>query len=342
MKNKSKLLLLPASFLLLTGCGSSANVSIPKNYAAIDKADPTAREAFFNKVGEDVALTYEKAVQGFMAEGSFSFKELSYEEVRSSGKTNYIKIADFEADYSFGLVGLNEGAAKAKAVLKIEDAGFKLEYKKSDKVYSLSASDLDAAAYYVDNTLYYDLTDKNVKTFVNDAIDFSYNINDRADRTDEIKKDKDFMAKYLGKYYVKDDEVEEVANDIPTSLTQKDVSNIQKLLGSAFDEILKEEKAKDLLTLAEDKNSKGAAISFALTSEPVEVEDAQVSGDLAASLVFDKEGIFSRFGFKGNLKVAGDDFKFALDKLDFGANFKYGANSVKLPSFKDYKEIQKD
>jgi len=336
MKSKSKLLLLPASFLLLTGCGTSANTSIPRGYTQIDKADPAARQAFFDKVGDDIALTYAKGVEGFLGEGSFSFKELSYSEVMSSGKTNYFKVTDFDCDYSVGLVGLNEGVSKAKAMIKLENVGFKFELRMDDKTYNLKASDLDAAAYYVDNTVYYDLSDKDVKTFVNDVIDFTYAVNDRSSKTDRIAEDKAEAAKYLGKYYIKGREVEDIAEDIPTALSSSDIKSLKKLVSSGFEAILAEDKVKDLLILSEDKNSKGAAIGLALTSDPVEVEGASVSGDLAASLVFDKEGLFTRYGFAGNVNVSKSKISFKLSKLDLGAEFKYGTNSVKLPSFKDY------
>ena len=348
MKNKSKLLLLPASFLLLTGCGASANTSIPRGYTQIDKADPAARQAFFDKVGDDIALTYAKGVEGFLAEGSFKFNELSLTQTMSDNKVNYVKITNFKADYSFGLVGLNEGSKKAKAMVKIENAGFKLETKANDKEYTLSASDLDAAAYYVDNTLYFDLSDKDVKTFENDVVDFAYAVEDKSDRKGDIADSKKLGEKYLGKYYIKDnDEVEDVADSIPSALTSSQKASINSLVKSVFEGLLSEDKVKNLLILSEDKNSKGAAIGVALTSDPVEVEDGKVSGDLKASLVFDKEGIFSRFGFEGNANVVfkidnPNDTTVKLSKLDFGANFKYGANVVKMPNFKDYAEFPKN
>ena len=340
MKNKSKLLLIPTSFLLLTGCGTSADTSIPRGYAAIDKANPEARQAFFDKVGDNIASTYTKAVEGFMAEGSFSFKELSYQQKMSNGKTNVLKITDFEADYSFGLVGLNEGASKMRAVLKLEDVGFKVEVKTDKGTFKLNASDLDAAAYYTNSTLYYDLSDKNVRTFVNDAIDFSYAVEGRSDRTDKISRDKESAAKYLGKYYVKDDDVEDVTNMLPSSLSDKEVKDLKEIVGEAFETVLADDDVNNLLTLAEDKNSKGAAISLALSSDPVIAGGYTVSGDLAASLVFDKQGIFSRYGFAGNVSITGSNYSFKLSKLDLGAEFKYGSNSVKLPNFKDFKELQ--
>lgn len=342
MKCKSKLLLLPASILLLTGCGASANTSIPRGYTPIDKADPAARQAFFDKVGDDIALTYAKGVQGFLAEGSFNLKEFSLTQTRADNKVNSIKLANLKADYSFGLVGLNEGASKAKAMIKVENLGFKLNYVVQGKEYALNASDLDAAAYFVDNTLYYDLSDKDVKNFVNDAIDFSYAINEKSDKTERIAEDKKEAEKYLGKYFLKDnDEVEDVADSIPSALTSSEIVTIKSAVKSAFEAVLAEDKVKDLLTLSEDKNSKGAAIALALTSEPVEVDSGKVSGDLKASLVFDKEGLFSRFGFEGNADVSvkydnPEKIVCKINKLDFGANFKYGSNVVKMPSFKDY------
>ena len=337
MKNKSKLLLLPASFLLLTACGSSADTSIPKGYNAIDKANPEARQAFFDKVGDDIALTYAKAVEGFMAEGSFSFKELSYQEKMSSGRTNSLKITDFEADYSFGLVGLNEGANKTKAVLKLEDVGFKVEVKTENGTFKLNASDLDAVAYYTNSTLYFDLSDRNIKAFVNDAIDFSYAVEGRSNRADSIAEDKQIAAKYLGKYYIKNGNVEDVASMLPSSLSDKEVRDLKEILGEAFESVLAQDDVSNLLTLAEDKNSQGAAISLGLSSNPIIANGYTVSGDLAASLVFNKQGIFSRYGFAGNANVTGSNFSFKLSKLDLGAEFKYGSNCVKLPNFKDFK-----
>ena len=345
MKNKSRLLLLPASLLLLTGCGSSASTSIPRTYAPVDKTDATARNAFFEKVAKDIATTYEKGVEGFTAEGSFSLKEFSLTQIKDKG-TDSVKITNLKADYKFGLVGLNEGSSKAKAMFKLENAGFKLDVQEDGKQYTLSANDIDVAAYFVENTLYFDLSDKDVKTFVNDAIDYDYNIDGHANQKEEIAKEKEEIGKYLGKYFVKDNEkVEEVASDIPKALTSTEIAKIKTIIAGAIEMVLADEKAKDLLTLAEDKNSQGAAIGIALTSEPVTVEDTTVSGDMAASLVFNKEGLFARFGFAGNVDIvtAFDNPKDAtikLSNLDFGASFKYGANSVKLPNFSDYKQLE--
>ena len=344
MKNKSKLLLLPASLMLLTGCGASANTSIPRGYTPIDKTDAAARQAFFNKVGEDIALTYAKGVEGFLAEGSFSFKELSFTQTKTDKTVNSIKIADFKADYSFGLVGLDKGTSKAKAMIKIENLGFKLECKYKGKEYTLNASDIDAAAYFVDNTVYYDASDKDVKKFANDAVDFAASLMETKDAKDIADAKKD-VEKYLGKYYIKDnDDVEDIADSIPSSLTTSEKTKIKTVVGSVLEAILGDKETKDILTLAEDKNSNGAAISLALSSDPVEVEETAVTGDMKATLVFDKEGLFSRFGFQGNADVVTEldnpkDSVGKLTKLDFGANFKYGANVVKMPSFTDYAEL---
>ena len=339
MKNKSKLLLLPASLLLLTGCGASANTSIPRGYTNVDKADPAARQAFFNKVGEDIALTYAKAAEGFSMEGSFEIKEFYFKP----NANDYYKLTDVKADYSFALVGLNENTKNAKAMLKVENVGFKLNFADNGKEYSLKASDLDIAAYYTDSTLYYDLSDKDVKTFVNDAIDLDYAMNG-GNRSRTATEDKEKAAKYLGKYYIKDDDVEDVADAIPSALDAKTKAEIKETVSSVFEGLLSEEKVNNLLTLAEDKNSQGAAIALALTSEPVKVDSVSINGDLAASIVFNKEGLFTRFGFAGNVDVKSTDSsnpaQIKLSKLDLGASFKYGTNSVKLPSFGDYKEFQ--
>ena len=340
MKNKSKLLLLPASLLLITGCGASANTSIPRGYTSVDKADPAARQAFFNKVSDDIALTYAKAAEGFSLEGSFGIKEFYYK----ANANDFYKLTDVKANYSFGLVGLNEGSKKAKAMLKVENVGFKLNFTDDGKEYSLKASDLDVAAYYTDSTLYYDLSDKDVKTFVDDVIDLDYAMSSGS-RSRTAAEDKEKAAKYLGKYYVKDDDVEDVADAIPSALDAETKAEIKATVSSLFEGLLAQDKVKDLLNLAEDKNSQGAAISLALTSEPVKVDDVNISGDLAASVVFDKEGLFSRFGFAGNVDVksanSSSPAQIKVSKLDLGANVKYGANSVKLPSFGDYKEFQK-
>lgn len=342
MKNKSKLLLLPVSLFLVTGC-ATANTSIPRGYTDVDKSDVAAREAFFNKVSDDIALTYAKAAEGFSMEGSFGIKELYYKK----GANNSFRLSNFEADYSFGLVGLNEGTNKAKAMLKVENLGFKLNIVDDGKEYSIKASDLDAAAYYTDSSLYYDLSDKDIKNFVNDAIKLDYEMDGKADKKDEIAAEQEKAAKYLGKYYIKgSSSVENVVDDIPTGLDAETKAEIKETISEVFEGLLAQDKVKDLLTLAEDKNSKGAAVAFALSSEPVEVEGMKVSGDLAASVVFDKEGLFSRFGFAGSVeasdaKDANDGAQIKLSKLDLGANFKYGANSVKLPNFSDYQQFGK-
>lgn len=347
MKNKSKLLLLPASLLLLSGCGASANTSIPRGYTDVDKANPEARDAFFAKVAEDISLTYSKGVEGFLAEGSFSIKELSYSMTGSqSKKDESYMITNVKADYTIGLVGLNEGTSKAKAVVKVENAGFNLVLNTDNKEYTLVAKDLDVAAYFVENTVYFDLSDKDVKNFANSVIDFNYATEGESDKVDEIAKKKENVEKYLGKYFVKDNnDVGDIANNIPKALTSEEIGKIKSTMAEVIEEILANDKAKDLLILSEDKNSKGAAIGVAMTSEPVEVDGVKASGDLTASLVFDKEGIFSRFGFAGNLDVESKSSTgtkketFKLNKLDFGASFKYGTNSVKLPNFSDYAEL---
>ena len=349
MKNKSKFLLLPASLLLLTACGTSANTSIPRGYTKVDKADATARQAFFGKVAEDIGITYAKASEGFLAEGSLSLKELSYSQQKYDGTLQYIKVTDFKADYSFGLVGYNGGLASTKAAFKLENAKFNVDVSIDGKQYPLKASDLDAAVYFDGGNLYMDFSDKDIKTFMNKAVEWWYNTNERGDKTDQIASDKEYINKYLDKYYVNGvldaDDINDVAP--ANGLTAKDIKFISDILNEGFNEVLANDKAKDLLTLAEDKNSKGAAISLALTSEPVEVEGAKVSGDLAASIVFDKDGVFSRFGFAGNANVeiqnSNSNYKngiVKLNKLDFGADFKYGANVVKLPNFSDYKDFK--
>lgn len=363
MKNKAKLLLLPASFLMLTACGTSANTSIPRGYTEVDVTDAAAREAFFNKVAEDVGLTYDKAMEGFKAKGSVSLKEFSYSKSRSyvypqspennQSMSNSFKISDAKAEYTVGLIGLKDGIKNAKAMVEISNLGFKYEMTENGKTHTLKASDVDATVYYSDGNVYMDFSDKDLKNFVYDVIDFSY-IDSNASSS-QIQRDKDQAAKYFGKFVQKNvvDDVD-ISRYLPASLNSETLRSVASVLNEGFQEVLKNDKVKNLLKLYEDKNSKGVAIGLGLTSDPVEVDGAMVSGDLAASIAFDKQGIFKSFGFAGNANVTMVDnysdstYQYSkneqakLSKLDFGAEFEYGPKVIKLPSFSGYKDLPKD
>jgi hypothetical protein len=343
MKNR-KIFLLPASLLLLTAC-SGVNTSIPKEYTPVDVTNTQERDNFFAKVADNIGSTYAKATEGFTVSGSVSFKEISYSEgTVEKGNYQYVKINDFGFSYSVSLIGLNEGAAKAKAAVKVDNFGFKLDAKIKDKNYSLKASDVDAACYVDEGNFYYDLSDKDIKTFAYDAIEFAAAM-DKDTTVDEVAKSKEEVNKYCGKYVVKG--VASAADAVVSpKLEDAQLLQIQKSLKSIFTEILSNEKSKDMITLANDPNTKGCAIGLGLTSEGTTGLDKQtdtLTGDLAASLVFDKEGYFSRFGFAGNALYKSNDDENAIlniSKVSISASVKYGNKSVKLPSFSDYKELE--
>ena len=351
MKSK-KIFLLPASMLLMTACSGSANTSIPKEYKPVDVTNTVQRESFFAKVADNIGTTYEKAAEGFNISGAFSFREISFTNKNKDGSkiNSYFKVTDFSFDYSIALVGLSEGSDKAKAAITIDNLGFKFEAKddEKEKVYSLKASDLDVALYIEEGNAYLDSSDKDIKTFVYAAIDLEAEMDGEV-KADEVKTTKEKAGKYLGKYKFTG-EVKKDAEDVPTKLTSAEVLKIQSVISGAFGTVTTNEKTRDMITLANDENSKGCAVGFGLTSEGasdlLEKKDSLV-GDLAASLVFDKEGLFTRFGFAGNANyksVDEDDdenIEINISKLNFSGSMKYGAKSVKLPSFSDYVEFTK-
>ena len=369
MKNKTKLLLLPATFMMLTACGPAANTKIPRGYSEVDVNDNAAREAFYGKAAENVMATYEKALTGFKVKGSFGVKELSfkneekYKNVPEIYKDDYkdevelFKITDANMDYSMGLVGLDKGINSTKAYAEIKNLGFKLEYTEDGKTKNIKASDIDVAVYFTDGNVYFDLSDKDLKNFVNAAIDVSYSDYEGENKSQKIADAKEEAAKYLDKLVLKDvvenvDEVNKVLAALPKGEVIKGyIPTIKSTLSEAFEGILKDEKTKNLIKLYNDKESKGVAIGIALTSEAVDVGEAKVSGDLVASISCDKEGLFNSWGYAGNVNISEYSIKTSsyytreettdilISKLDFGTTMEYGENLVKLPSLDGYKDF---
>ena len=336
MKNKTKLVLLPATFMMLTACGPAANTKIPRGYSEVDVNDNATREAFYGKAAENVMATYEKALTGFKVKGSFGVKELSFKN---------------EEKY--------KGINSTKAYAEIKNLGFKLEYTEDGKTKNIKASDIDVAVYFTDGNVYFDLSDKDLKNFVNAAIDVTYSDYEGENKSQKIADAKEEVAKYLDKLVLKDvvenvDEVNKVLAALPKGEVIKGyIPTIKSTLSEAFEGILKDEKTKNLIKLYNDKESKGVAIGIALTSEAVVVGEDKVSGDLVASISCDKEGLFNSWGYAGNVNISEYSIKtssyytreettdIVISKLDFGTTMEYGENLVKLPSLDGYKDFPK-
>ena len=337
MKNKGKLLLIPAAILLLGGCSPTAKTNIPRGHDIVDPTDANARSAFFAKVSKDIANTYEKANEGFKIEGAFGFDEFSF-----SDGNDYVKVTDAGMDFTIAVANYNKGYNNVQAMAEISDLSFKLEYKMNNKNKTLKVSGVDISAYYSEGNIYLDLSDKDLKNAVYSVIDLAY----EDSSSEYVKKFKAQADKYLTKLVVKNnrtvDEIKEYV--LPTEnykISNDDVLELASRLNKAFDYVLKDDSLKNLVTLSEDKNSQSAAIRVALASNPVNIDNMNLSGNMAALLSFDKDGIMDNIGLAGNVRVVDGRSKEVLEvkKANFAVSFEFGKNSVKLPSFSGYTDF---
>ena len=340
MKNKGKFLLIPAAILLLGGCSPTAKTNIPRGYSIVDPTDANARNAFFAKVSNDIAITYEKGSDGFKVKGAFGFDEVSYTDGQ-----DYVKIMDAEMDFVIAVDGFAQGAKSAEAMVEISDLGFKFEAFNSskNKKQTLKVSGVDATAYYTDNKIYLDLSDKDLKNATYGIIDLALDGNVNAEAN--VRNAKEQADRFLTKILIEDnyvvDDVEDVFPSSNYKISSKDIADLTKVMSGAFEEILKNDSLKNLVTLSEDKDSNGAAIRVALASEPVKIDGANVSGNAAALLSFDKDGVMDNIGLAGNARIADAKGKEVIEvkKANLAVSFEYGSNLVKLPSFNGYSPL---
>lgn len=370
MKNKKLLVLVPASLMLLNACGN-ADVSIPKDYAPIDMNDAAARKNYAEKFVDDYEITAQKAANdGYKVKGSFSIDELSINYSKKYDKSYAsfysdegfeIKLTDLSFDFLIEEAKNDKGTRSA---MKIEDFGFKLSATYGGKNYNLRAKDIDVACYIDSNNFYIDLSDRDLKTFLKDTVNVLY-----ADADEKTKSD--LIATYeifLDKFYIKNfsSSILDVAEDLVPTTISAGTSTTTKMSDSARKELISfvesaiekvnETNAKDYVTFSEQKNGKGIAVGFAvaneegvyLTGKKDSDEYASLKGNLGAALVFDKNGVFERFGVNGNGTLVSHDYEkdyrtvnvqIKLDDLDFGFEYSAGNRKVSIPKLDDFKEL---
>lgn len=351
MKNSKKILLLSSMFLL-TGCGP--DVSLPKNYEEVDTSNVTEVTMFNKKLSTAESIT-SKAVKtsGVQVKTSLDLDEFA---ISLGSSSSFIKLKDVSCYLTTAIKSSTGNYNDIAAYVEVSNFDFKFEIASGSTKMSLEAKDIDFEMYIYNGDLYYDASDRDIKTFLYSVVDTAAELSDKS-TSKEVSSAKNEIDKALGKKKISGF-VSEYGDELFSYFTPSSslssgsinssnesissITNYASIFTKSLDSILENDQTRKATTYLDYKTGSGVAIGFdseKLDKSTISSLGANASMDCAFALVYDEDGLFSKYALKCDFELSDSESSILIDDLEYEVTAKYKNFSVKTPTTKDYSAL---